>query len=367
MDLTQLLKQHPELRIPTYKERYFTDSIKELRFKDGGLFAVPTQSSAKVYVYRKDWYKDPLIQEAFYEKYGYELAPATTIKEYKIQSVFFNDYGKQHNKEMYGNILQTSARYGAGAYELLLDIFPAFGVYEWGINPETYRATVERGGTMNSKRAKTALRYWIDMIKYSHPISRDSDWYDVASAFADGSIAQSLMYGGLIPNIVQKLKNNTNGKGRIGAALNPTAPGILEEARYKGYIGYVDIGGFGIPAKAKHKEAALLFVQFVGLPFYQLDPSIPHTNVVHLSTFDNPEIKKRDEELGGYFRVQRNYGSLYAGSPPFPFHVPVRDIVTKYIRLVIDENMSTDEALDQMAIEVEETLDKRGYYSDEKK
>ena len=53
--------------------------------------------------------------------------------------------------------------------------------------------------------------------------------------------------------------------GKVGVALPPVEPGVMEDAEAgKGYIGYYDGGAFGIPVTSKNKEAALLFLQYIG-------------------------------------------------------------------------------------------------------
>ena len=60
--------------------------------------------------------------------------------------------------------------------------------------------------------------------------------------------------------------------GKVGVALPPVEPGVHGGAEAgKGYIGYYDGGAFGIPVTSKNKEAALLFLQFIGQDSVQPD------------------------------------------------------------------------------------------------
>ena len=60
--------------------------------------------------------------------------------------------------------------------------------------------------------------------------------------------------------------------GKVGVALPPVEPGVMEDAEAgKGYIGYYDGGAFGIPVTSKNKEAALLFLQYIGQDSVQAD------------------------------------------------------------------------------------------------
>ena len=58
--------------------------------------------------------------------------------------------------------------------------------------------------------------------------------------------------------------------GKVGVALPPLDDGVMAAAEAgKGYIGYYDGGAFGIPHSSKNKEAALLFLQYIGQPSVQ--------------------------------------------------------------------------------------------------
>ena len=60
--------------------------------------------------------------------------------------------------------------------------------------------------------------------------------------------------------------------GNVGVALPPTAEGVMAAAEAgEGYIGYYDGGAFGIPHSSKNKEAALLWLQYIGQPSVQAD------------------------------------------------------------------------------------------------
>jgi len=74
--------------------------------------------------------------------------------------------------------------------------------------------------------------------------------------------------------------------GKVGVALPPTAPGVIEDARAgKGYIGYYDGGALGIPTSSRNKEAALLFIQWVTRKEVQGEFAKAAARIVRKSTF----------------------------------------------------------------------------------
>lgn len=362
VNLTQALRDNPHLALPDFNPIDFTSFINE--FKDpatGDLYGVPIEAFLKIYLYRKDLFEDPGIRQAFADQYNYPLAPAVTIDQYRDIAQFFTEYGRQHNLDLWGTTAQAAVDHPASVYEFLETIAPAFGVYNWGINLDNYRATVANGGRLNSEQAKAALAFFVDMLQYAPPESRHSTWDEVNAAFASGRTAQGLLYG---ENAAWIATDPTRSQvvGKVGVALPPTTPGVIEDALIgKGYLGYYDGGAFGIPYSSKKQEAALLWLQYLGRPSIQPEWATTSSRVVHLSTFDNPLVRAQDKKLNGYFTLMKEQGRLFAGAPPFPFHVKIRDVIAPFIHQAILGRLTPAQALDQAAEAVDQELIRLGY------
>ncbi|MCB0208917.1 MAG: extracellular solute-binding protein [Anaerolineae bacterium] len=362
VNLTQMLQDNPELASPDFKPIDFTTFIEE--FKDpatGDLYGVPMESFLKVYVYRQDLFEDPAIQEAFAAKYGYPLGPAVTFDQYRDIAAFFTQYGQDNDLELWGSTVQAVNDHPASFYEFFETIAPSFGVYNWGINLDNYKATVDNGGQLNSEQAKAALTFWLDMLQYAPPESTASTWDEVAETFAAGRAAQGWIYG---ENVAWIGTDSTRSEmvGKVGVALPPTTQGVIREANVgKGYIGYYDGGAFGIPHSSKHKEAALLWLQYIGQADVQPEWAAASARVVQLATFDDPIVQEEDKKVGGYFSLMKKEGRLFKGAPPFPFHPQIRDLIAPYLYQAIDGKLTPGEALDQAAMAVDEELIELGY------
>ncbi len=88
-----------------------------------------------------------------------------------------------------------------------------------------------------------------------------------------------------------------------------------------GYIGYYDGGAFGIPYSSKNKEAALLWVQFIGKESVQADWAAAGARIVMESTFDDPLIVEIDQKVSGYYTLMRGKPALSRRCPAaFPQH-----------------------------------------------
>jgi len=262
---------------------------------------------------------------------------------------------------LWGTAVQASNGHPASWYEFFESIAPTYGIYNWGINMENWKASVENGGSMNSDVAKEALAWWVNNLQYAPPEATQSTWDEVAATFAAGRVAQGWVYG---ENTTWIATNPDKSKvvGNVAAALPPLEPGVLEAAEAgDGYIGYYDGGAFGIPHSSKNKEAALLWLQFIGREAPQAEWAAASGRVVMNATFDDPLVKEFDAATQGYFTLLKDEGYLYAGAPPFPFHAQVREATAPIFYKVITGELTPADALDQMAAAADAEMVQLGY------
>lgn len=362
VNLSEAMQERPELALPDFDPVDFTSFINE--FKDPttrDLYGVPIEAFPKTYLYRKDLFEDPAIQAAFVDEYNYPLAPAVTVEQYQDNAHFFTRYGQENGLELWGTTVQAAVGHPASFYEFFETIAPAYGIYNWGINLNNYKATVANGGRLDSQQAKAALTFWIDLLQYAPPESTKSTWDEVANTFAAGRAAQGWVYGENTAWIATD-SSRSEVVGNVGVALPPTAPGVIEDVLIgQGYLGYYDGGAFSIPHSSNNKEAALLWLQYLGRPAIQPEWAATSSRVVHLSTFDDSLVQSQDKKLNGYYTLMKERGRLFAGAPPFPFHVEIRDTIAPYIHQAITGELTPDQALDQAAIAVDEALVRLGY------
>lgn len=359
VNLSKMLNEKPELKSADFDVSKFTSFLNYFKNADGDVFGVPMEAFVKVYLYRKDLFGDADIQKAFKDKYGYDLAPATTFQQYQDIADFFTEWGK--DKEVWGTTVQGSTGHPASTYELIESIFPSCGIYNWGINQENFKATEANGGTLNSQKAKDCFAFWYGLLKDAPPEATSSTWDEVGATFAAGRAAQGWVYGENASWIATD-ENRSKVVGNVGVALPPTAEGVIDDAKAgKGYIGYYDGGAFGIPHSSKNKEAALLWLQYIGQESVQADWAVAGARVVMNSTFDDPKVLEQDKKVDGYYTLLKEQGPLFAGAPPYPFHAQVREVLDGFVHKALAGEISTSDALDQAATAVDEELVKLGY------
>jgi len=359
-DMTELMEKYPQLTDPDLEIEDFTTFIDYFKDAKGHVFGIPFEAFLKSYVYRKDLFEDPEIRAAFKAEYGWDLRPPKDWDEYTDIAKFFTAWGKKKGIELYGHVAQAKT-HPCVAYEMLESIWPAWGIYNWGINLEKWRATVENGGTLNSKRAKEAFKWYVDMLEYAPPGVRTYTWDETAAVVAAGKIAQGLIYLENLP-WVQLDTSRSVVTGKIGVALPPTYPGIMSEAaRGMGYIGYYDGGAFSIPVSSRKKEAAWLFIQWATRKEWEPEFARLAGRVCRKSAFVSPEVKDLDLKLAGYYTMLETKGFLFAGAPPLPMHRPLNELYLKWISRAVAKEVDPYTALDSLAKEVDKLLIELGY------
>lgn len=359
VDLSTLLAENEELTLPDFNPVDFTSFINEFRDpKTQQLYGVPIEAFPKVYIYRKDLFENPELQTSFLAQYNYPLSPAITVQQYQDNAKFFTDYGHANNLDLWGTTVQGAVGHPSSFYEFFETIAPSFGIYNWGIHLDKYKATVANGGSLNSEQAKQALTFWVGLLSYAPPEATQSTWLEVMDAFASGRVAQGWLYG----EHMAQLSTNSQVAGKLGVALPPTATGVIEEVLAgQGYLGYYDGGAFGISYASKNKEATLIWLQYLGQSSIQPQWAIASSRIVHLSTFDNPIVQSQNETLNSYYRLMKEQGKLFSGGPPFPFHVEIREVIAPYIDMALTGQLTPEEALDQAAEAVDQALIDLGY------
>ena len=362
VNLTQMLADNPDLASADFDFDKFTSFIDNFKDADGNIFGVPMEAFVKLYLYRKDLFNDPAIKDAFKAEYGYDLAPATTHQQYQDIADFFTEYGKDNGLELWGTTVQGATGHSSSFYEFVETVAPTFGVYNWGINQENWKASVENGGEMNSDKAKEALAYWVGLLKDAPPEATASTWDEVAASFAAGRAAQGLVYG---ENTVWIATDPERSKvvGNVGVALPPLEEGVMDAAEAgTGYIGYYDGGAFGMPVSSKNQKCTLLWLQYIGQESVQADWAIAGSRIVMESTYDDPEGPGSRRQGRQLLHLDARTGPAVRAAPRRSRSMPpIRSVVEPFIWQALAGEITPEEALDQAAAAADAELVNLGY------
>lgn len=220
----------------------------------GRLLAFPASGMVWHVNYRKDLFEHPDEQAAFKEKYGYDLAPATTWEQFIDISEFFTRKagdtlaGKVLDKDFYGNAQAYSRVAGAITHDFF-PIMRSFGGQYW--DPETGLCAVD--GEAGLKAADVMKR----LIPFNPPDYLGLMW-DIRTGYMErGEAAQSGYWSVRTVRLTNPEEAVLPTIGEAGYAASPTGDGSAQPTM-TGSL------SFGINAKAsdRDKEAAWAFIKW---------------------------------------------------------------------------------------------------------
>lgn len=310
----------------------------------GHYWAIPLEGDAMGFSYRKDLFEDPKEKSDFKEEYGYELDVPETWDQLKDIAEFFY----RPEKDLYGVLIWTEPRYDGITMGLEALI------WSWGAalgNSQTYQVD----GILNSEEGIEALKFYKELNEYNNP-----EWVnhyldtDLSSnqPMMDGNVAMAMGYLAINPEILDPEKNPEY-HDKVGFFAAPEGP----EGRY------ASLGGQGISiiSYKKNKEDALRFLEW----------------------FVRDEVQEKWAELGGLTcnkKVLNSEKFLNASPRNRPFVESmniIRDFwaVPEYTELlkvsqkhwyayVIEDNITAEQAMDDVAEEWEDIFEYSGYYKE---
>ena len=186
---------------------HFSKRVMQNAMVEGALVQLPRHSDVSELYYVKTFYTDPANRKAYQARYGVELAPPQTWKEFAQQAKFF---------------ARPPAVYGT--------LFPG---KDEAITGRFYEMLVAEGGqmfdkdwkpTFNSDAGARALDFFVDLYK-SGAVPKGVPnylWDDLGMGFASGNIALDLDWGGWASFFNDP--KNSKIAGQVGIVRAPKGP-----------------------------------------------------------------------------------------------------------------------------------------------
>jgi multiple sugar transport system substrate-binding protein len=204
-------------------------------------YAVPAETDAMGFAYRKDWFEDPKEKEAFKAKHGRELGVPKTWEEFEQVAAFFT----RPDKNVYGCSLVNGRMYD--------DIVNGFGqvLYAFGGSWGDEK-TRKVKGHLDSANSLAALEFFKKLSNdYSPKGGSSYDYFKSLDAFKNGSVAIHMNMFAFFPGLVEQYKE------KVGFFPVPS----------KGDRRVTTLGGQGISISAKvpaeKQEAAKKFIAWL--------------------------------------------------------------------------------------------------------
>lgn len=160
----------------------------------GKFYAAPCETDAVGFVYRKDWFEDPVEKDAFEKKYGRDLTIPDTWDEFRDIAEFF----QRPDKKQYGCALLTGRGYDS--------LTMGYQMFLWGNNgawgdPNTFKVE----GYVNTPGAIKGLNTLKSLLSFAPNGATNFDYGKTYEAFVNGSTAMSMNYFAFFPGIVKQM------------------------------------------------------------------------------------------------------------------------------------------------------------------
>ena len=318
------------------------------------LYGVPSDGDIQIVYYRKDLINDPQNKKAFEEKYGYELQPPKTWKQYNDIAEFFTrgdeegDPNINYHDVKYGTALMATR--GDYLIGLFLSRFASYLPEEKGTKGGVWLDD-DYQPLINSEAGVKALTKLKEAVPYSPPGTLSFSYMEVKQAFVNGTSAMAEQWTG----IGDQDPDQSEVVGKVGYTILPKGG---EEGDYSPCM--AGGWGLGILHNSNKKELAAEYLKFRTREDQQKRISLAATGVdPALSTVYN------DEE----FRKEFPYAEVAANSFPkgaqylkIPEGVEMNEVLALNLSKALAGELGVEEALDKTASEWKVILGKAGYY-----
>lgn len=241
-------------------------------------WALPAMGDALGWIYRKDWFSRPELQEEFKATYGYDLGVPADWTQLKDIATFFQ--GREiDGKTVYGAAIYTER----GSEGITMGVTAA--LYSWGFQYQNPDKPYDMKGFVNSPEAVAGLEFYKEMFKCCTPPGH-TDAYMTANldAYKSGQVAMQMNWFAFMPGIV---KDEDVGGDRSGFFVNPPQN-----------VAASTLGGQGISvvAYSDKQDLALEYIKW----------------------FAQPDVQKKWWSLGGYSCHKAVLGDPnFANTAPF--------------------------------------------------
>ena len=232
-------------------------------YQTGSLYALPYVGNSQLFFYRKDLFaKHNLKEPATWDEV---LAAAKTISEQEVS-------GAPGGGKVYGYVMRAAQGNAAVA-----DFMPIF----WAFGGEMFDA----GGQpmVNSPEGIAALKFMIEMGKYSPPGYASFNADEVGAHLLQGSAAMSINWPAWISSFNDPAKSRVIGKMEFGQMPGARNPGRAEIGNWL----------LGIPRGAKNSEAAMDFLLWATSAEQMKRSARLGNPPTRKSVFNDPELVAR--------------------------------------------------------------------------
>jgi multiple sugar transport system substrate-binding protein len=322
-DLAPLLKKHG---MDKPDDDFVATSLALCRnpYQTGALYALPYVGNSQLYFYRKDLFQKYNLKEPV--TWDDVLAAAKTISEQETN-------GAPGGGKVYGYVMRAAQGNAAVA-----DFMPIF----WAFGGEMFDANGQP--TVNSTEGIAALKFMIELGKYSPPGYASFNADEVGAHLLQGTAAMSINWPAWISSFSDASKSKVIGKmefGQLPAAKNP---------------GRAEIGNWliAIPRESKNAEAAMDFLLWATAA-EQMKLSAQRGNPpTRKSVFNDPQLVAKFPSYPAQLR------SLESSQPRprTPLWNEIENAFGIYLSKANSGELSAEDAMNQANAEIKKIVER---------
>jgi multiple sugar transport system substrate-binding protein len=293
-------------------------------YQTGALYALPYVGNSQLYFYRKDLFQKHNLKEP--ATWDDVLAAAKTISEQETN-------GAPGGGKVYGYVMRAAQGNAAVA-----DFMPIF----WAFGGEMFDANGQP--TVNSPEGIAALKFMIELGKYSPPGYPSFNADEVGAHLLQGTAAMSINWPAWISSFSDSAKSRVIGKmefGQLPAGKNP---------------GRAEIGNWliAIPRESKNADAAMDFLLWATAA-EQMKLSAQRGNPpTRKSVFNDPQFVAKFPSYPAQLR------SLESSRPRprTPLWNEIENAFGIYLSKANSGELSAEDAMDQANAEIKKIIDR---------
>ena len=247
---------------PIYRDRLMTWDGKWIAATvDGDLFSG---------YYRKDLFADPKNRAAFRARYGYELFPPDTWRQYRDIAEFFHNRKQSDGRRLYG----TAEAFARGGQQFWT-LFSRSSAYTnhpdhpgaQFFDPDTMRAQVNNPGWLR------AVTEYAEILAFAPPGARNFGIVEARKAFLGGETAMILDWGDTAQIATDADRSKVSGK--VGYFVLPGTRRVWDGRLWRWSdmdsvhkAPFLAFGGWiaGVPKNSRNPEAAWDYIAWFSSP-----------------------------------------------------------------------------------------------------
>lgn len=358
VSLNELAKQfdHKQSDWDNYLKSFYPSLFEILSYQNQ-LHSIPYNTYVMGNHYREDLFDNKIEQQAFKLRYGYNLLPPKSLSQLKDVAEFFTRKkgellkGKTLSQNFYGVALMSGNK---------PHINDEWSAILWAMGGVWFKPNYKDGVLVNftvpedSKILKNTAHYYLDLMKFAHPVNEDFAYLESAQALASGDVAMWPFAYNNLWSVSSKI-NSDDTEQRFAISATP------------GSRPYHGAYAFAVAYDSNNPEASFWFLRFMtsknGQEEYAKGGENPTRKDVNLllssklnknspqyyslkTTYDANEVwNNHISEYGHYMSTAM--GTIYP-------------LLTYYTYLISNKDLEVEKGIEQLLIEIRKAQNQNG-------